>query len=68
MVSHIKNRHRDVKGIADKQHCNTCLYKITEEKFAPDLVHVVLVHYHCNQLIAENGTDDHSRYGNHDVF
>ena len=66
MVAHIKNCHGNVRGIADKQYCNTCLYKITEEKLASHFMHIVLIHYHGNQLIAENRTDNHPRYGHHD--
>ena len=68
MVSHIKNRHCDVKGVAEKQHSDTGFDKVTEKELASYFMHIVLIHDHCNQLIAEYRTDDHARYGYHHIF
>ena len=68
MVSHVKDRHCDVKSLAKEHHCDTRFHEVAEKELAPYLVHIVFVHYHRNQLITQNCADDKPRYGNHDIL
>ena len=48
--------------------CYELISMVTEKELASYFMHIVLIHDHCNQLIAEYRTDDHARYGYHHIF
>ena len=43
MVSHIKNRHCDVKRITEQQHSDTGFDEVTKKELTSHFVHIVLI-------------------------
>ena len=68
MVSHIKDCHHNVKGLAKKQDRYTCFHKKADKNRCIEIMQVVFVNDHGDQFIDEYKADDHTRYGNHHVI
>ena len=63
MLSNVKDRHHQVKGMGDDVNGNPHLHEILEEHEGVDLVHVVGAGDHGDQLITQYEGDDHPRNG-----
>ena len=68
MLRHVKHAHDDVPGIRHDEHRSEGLEHPLEEDERVEIVHVVAVNQHLDQLQAHDEGQDDAGDGNHDVL
>ena len=66
MLGHVKYRHDDVEGVGEHQHSGEGLENPFEEYPGVEVVEVVVVHQHLDELIGHHEGQHQPRYGEDD--
>lgn len=68
MLRHVKHAHDDVPGVRHDEHRGEGLEYPLEEDERIEIVHVVAVNQHLDQLQAHDEGEDDTGDGNHDIL
>ena len=68
MLGHVKYRHDDIEGVGEHQHGGEGLENPFKENPGVEVVEVVVVHQHLDELIGHHECQHQPRYGEDDGF